>query len=378
MMEALLTDYTLRTVALGAAVLGATAGALGTFAVLRGQSLVGDAVSHAALPGVVLAFLVTGGTHPLALVVGAALAGWAGMAAVGAVTRHSRIPFDAALALALAVFFGIGLMLLVGVQRRPEGAQSGLVTFLFGQAAAMLSRDVAVMAGVGVGALAVLAAFWKELVLLAFDPGAAAALGLPVRRLDALLTTLVVVAVAIGLQTVGVVLMSALLVAPAAAARQWTDRVGRMTLLAAAVGAGSGVAGTVWSALVPRLPTGPAVVLVATAVVGVSLFVAPQRGLLAGALRARRARATLGGMGTLQDLFTLAEAHPGNPHHAHPEAVLRTMTATPDGVAPDLAALASRGLAERAGDGWRLTPDGLRRAREMARVSPDPDTPRAR
>lgn len=376
LLQALLFDYTLRTVALGAAVLGATSGALGTFAVLRGQSLVGDAVSHAALPGVVLAFLVTGSTAPLALVVGAGLAGWLGMVAVGGIVRHSRVPFDAALAMTLAVLFGLGLVLLVVVQRRPEGAQAGLNTFLFGQAAAVVGRDVATMAALGLAALAALAVFWKEWTLLAFDPGLATALGLPVRRLDLGLTTLLVVAIAIGLQTVGVVLMSALLVAPAAAARQWTERVGPMTVLAALFGAVSGVVGAVLSAATPRLPTGPTVVLVAAAVVGVSLVAAPRRGLVAAWLRARRGRAGLREIGTLEDLFTLALEHPDNPLHPHAEATLRTMTQRPEAVAAGLAALAERGLVERdAGDGWRLTPAGLRSAQALARTLPHDDAP---
>ncbi len=285
-LQALLGDYTLRTVALGSALLGIVSGALGAFAVLRRQSMLGDAMSHAALPGVVLAFIVTGSKDPLALMIGAALAGLLGALLVTAVVRTTRIKSDSALGLALAVFFGLGLVLLTYVQKLPDAAQAGLDRYLFGQAATLLERDVVAMAALGMPALLLLALFWKELKLLTFDPGFATSLGVPVHLLDVLLTSLLVVAIVIGLQTVGVVLMSALIVAPAVAARQWTDRLGVMVLLSGAFGALAGVAGALISSTAARLPTGPIIVICISAIVIVSLLLAPRRGLVWGWLNA--------------------------------------------------------------------------------------------
>jgi len=285
-LQALFGDYTLRTVALGSALLGIVSGALGAFAVLRRQSMLGDAMSHAALPGVVLAFIVTGSKDPLALMIGAALAGWLGALLVTAVVRTTRIKSDSALGLALAVFFGLGLVLLTYVQKLPDAAQAGLDRYLFGQAATLLERDVVAMAALGMPALLLLALFWKELKLLTFDPGFATSLGVPVHLLDVLLTSLLVVAIVIGLQTVGVVLMSALIVAPAVAARQWTDRLGVMVLLSGAFGALAGVAGALISSTAARLPTGPIIVICISAIVIVSLLLAPRRGLVWGWLNA--------------------------------------------------------------------------------------------
>src|SRR5262245_47409088 len=280
-MPEFFSNPTLRTVALGAALLGAVSGALGSFALLRRQSLLGDAVSHAALPGVVLAFLLTGNKAPLTLLIGATLAGWLAALAVIGIVRASRIPFDSALAGVLAVFFGVGVMLLTYLQKGgARASQAGLDRFLFGQAATLLSEDLWAMAGVGVLALAVLLVFWKEFKLLCFDPGYAASLGLPVRLLDGLLTGLMVLAIVIGLQAVGVVLMSAMLVAPAAAARQWTDRLGRMVALGALFGAAAGAGGTVLSDALSgarKVPTGPAIVLCATVWVVLSLAAARLR-----------------------------------------------------------------------------------------------------
>jgi manganese/zinc/iron transport system permease protein len=280
-------DYTIRTVALGAAILGIVSGVLGCFAVLRRQALLGDAMSHAALPGIVLAFMLTGQREPIVLLLGAALAGWVGAMLLLVITRTTRIKEDAGLGLVLAVFFGFGLLLLSELQKDPTAAQAGLKKFLFGQAASLIERDVITMAGLGGIALLVLACFWKEFKLLSFDSDFAASLGLPVRGLNIALTSLIVVAIVIGLQTVGVVLMSAMLVAPAAAARQWTDRLGMMVLLAGLFGAIAGVAGAVISATARGLSTGPTIVLCISAIVAFSLLLAPNRGLVWSWLRSR-------------------------------------------------------------------------------------------
>lgn len=279
-MLELFSDYTLRTVALGSAILGLVSGALGTYAVLRRQSLLGDAISHAALPGIALAFLLTGSRMMLVLLLGALVAGWVATMAIMAVTATSRVKYDSALGLMLSVFFGFGLVLLTYIQQHAGAAQAGLDAFLFGQAATLVGRDVWTMAGLGAAALLGMTVFWKEFKLLAFDPAFGKTLGLPIRALDVLLMTLLVVAIVIGLQTVGVVLMSAMLIAPAAAARQWTDRLGVMVLLAMLFGVFSGVSGALISISVPGLPTGPTIVLCAAALVAVSLFFAPHRGLL--------------------------------------------------------------------------------------------------
>ncbi|NNF59500.1 MAG: metal ABC transporter permease [Rhodothermaceae bacterium] len=364
-LQALFSDYTLRTVALGAATLGVVSGSLGTFAVLRGQSLLGDAISHAALPGIAVAFLLTSSKAPLVLVLGAALAGWLGTLAVMQITERSRIPFDAALGLVLSVFFGFGMMLLTVIQRLPNANQAGLDKFLFGQAAALLTADVVVMAVLGAVALLVMVLFWKEFKLLLFDPDYAASLGFPIRAIDVLLTTLLVIAIVIGLQTVGVVLMSAILIAPAAAARQWTDRLTLVVLLAAVFGALSGVAGAVLSATTQRLPTGPTIVLCATVLVVVSLLFAPNRGVVAGWWRTLRNRRVLRTAGVLEDLYTLALQHP-DLHHGHAIGALRTMTARPASVEPSLQVLERRGWVEPKGEeAWALTDDGLVMARQL-------------
>ncbi|HHZ90600.1 TPA: metal ABC transporter permease [Candidatus Poribacteria bacterium] len=276
----LFSDYTLRTVAIGTMILGVVSGALGSYAVLRKQSLVGDAISHAALPGICLAFLITDSKAPLVMIVGASLSGWLGILVVTAIVRNTRVKEDAALGIILAVFFGVGIVLLTLIQKMPNANQAGLDKFLFGQAAALLERDIKTMGVIGVIVISLTLLFWKEFKLLCFDPAFGASLGFPMKILDILLMTLIVMAIVIGLQAVGVVLMSAMVVAPASAARQWTNRLAVMVCLAAFFGAISGVTGAVISSTAVRIPTGPMIVICASGIFLFSLAFAPNRGLI--------------------------------------------------------------------------------------------------
>jgi manganese/zinc/iron transport system permease protein len=374
----LVFDYTLRTVALGSATLGVVSGALGSYAVLRKQSLLGDAISHAALPGIALAFLLTRSKAPVVLVLGAAAAGWVGTLLVMAIVRTTRVKYDSALGLVLSVFFGFGLVLLTYLQRHVADAQqAGLDKFIFGQAATLLQRDVVTMAVLGAAALVVVLLLWKEFKLLSFDPDFGASLGLPIRLLDVILTTLLVVAIVIGLQTVGVVLMSAMVVAPAAAARQWTDRLSVMVGLSAFFGALSGATGALISSSIPRMPTGPTIVLCASALVLFSLLLAPRRGMVWSGLLHLRNRRRLRLEAVLGDLFALAAQH-NNPEHGHPVAVLRTMSIGEADVSRNLAELARRGWARQVRPGeWALTAAGRIEAERLARVREETHDPGA-
>ena len=285
----LIFDYTLRNVALGGMLLGIVAGVLGAFAVLRRQALLGDTLSHAALPGICIAFMLTDSRAPLVLLVGAGIAGWIGTLIFLRTIKATKLSEDTMLGVVLSVFFGIGILLLTFIQQQNNANQAGLDKYLFGQAASLIGRDVRLFAILGVGALAVVYFFFKEFKLLSFDPEFAASLGLPVRRLDVMLTSLLVVAVMIGLQTVGVVLMAAMIIGPGTAARQWTDNLRTMLILSGLFGGIAGVTGAVISVQASRLPTGPMIILSLTVVVAISLLFAPRHGLVANWYR-RRAR----------------------------------------------------------------------------------------
>lgn len=361
-------DFTIRTVALGAMLLGITSGVLGSFAVLRQQSLLGETLSHAALPGICLGFLVAGGRQLGPLLLGALASGVLAALVLILLTRRSRLKTDAALGIVLSVFFAVGIVLLTHIANQDHAGQAGLDAFLFGQAAAMLPSDVELMAWITIFALALVLAFWKEFKAVSFDPGYSASLGLPVLALEVLLTLMVALAIVIGLQLVGVVLMAAMLIAPAVAARQWVRRLAPMVVLAAAFGATSGLIGALISASARGLATGPLIVITASLLVAFSLLLAPERGLLWAAWRAIKARRDLQQQQVLVDLYRLAVAHQDQ-HYPIEHGMLASYYRADPGVA--LSRLVRQGWvrplshmpAERTH--WVLTEAGYQRAAEL-------------
>lgn len=361
---ALELSHTLVTVALAAGLVGGMAGVLGSFLVLRGQSLLGDVISHAALPGVVAGFLIAGERSFPAILAGALAAGLLAALVVQGLRRLPGVKPDAALGAVLSLFFAAGVVMLSQAQLRPGSA--GLSAFLFGQAAAVLRADLLPMALVAGGVLAVLALLWKEFHLLAFDPVAARAQGLPVARLEALLSLLIAATIVLGLSLAGAVLMVALLIAPAVAARQWVHRLAPMVWLAAALGLSAGVAGATVSALGQGLATGPVMVLAALVPVAVSLLFAPGRGALARLAARTRSRRDLGEGQVLGAMAALGRDH-ADPAYPCEEAMLDAGLGAP--ARPVLERLARGGLVRpvdhRPEDTphWALTPRGQEAAR---------------
>ena len=383
-------DYTLRTVALGGALLGIVSGVLGCFAVLRHQSLLGDALSHAALPGVAIAFLLAGRDLGL-LLVGAGVTSWLGVYFIRIVTNTTRIKQDAAMGIVLAAWFAAGIALLVYIQARPDASQAGLDTFIFGQAAAIVERDVRLIAIVGAASFVVLGLFWKEFKLITFDSEFAGANGFRVNILSMLLSTLIVVAIVLGLQLAGVVLMVGMLIASGIAARQWTNQLGQMVILSAVFGAFSGSAGAIVSAVDADIPTGPLIVVVAFLLVAISLSFAPGRGLVWALLRRGADRRRFAAQTIRQDLYhyaidhgakafaTASAAHlqrPESKAFAAASAAHSQMPELTDIEAPEtflfgvrgataklgLQQLQASGQAQRRDGAWILTPAGIEAA----------------
>lgn len=282
----------------GLAALGAASGPVGAFMILKRRPLLADAVAHAALPGVAAGFLislfVTGdGRQTAFLLTGALIAGALSASAMHLLKDGRRIGEDAATAAALSVFFGLGVALLSVIQALPTGGQAGLNAFLLGQAATMTQTEAWIVAATGATATLAVFVFFKELTFAAFDASGARAAGLPVRALDLLTTALMLVLVAAGLRAVGLVLILALLVTPAAAARFWTDRLPRMALLAAAFGGGSAYMGGAASAALPDLPTGAVIVAILSGAFAFSLAFAPNRGAVSALWRRGQLRRSL-------------------------------------------------------------------------------------
>lgn len=355
------TDYTLRTITLGTAILGAVTGMLGSFAVLRKQSLLGDAISHAALPGIAVSFLITGAKDTNVLLLGALISGLIGTFWIRGIISKTHLKSDTALGLILSLFFGFGMLLLTFIQKQPNANQAGLDKYLFGQAATLVESDVWLMAIVTGLCLFVLLLFWKEFKILLFDADYTKTLGFNTKFIDVLITTFIVLAIVLGLQTVGVVLMSAMLLAPAAAARQWTNSLGVMVFLAAIFGAFSGVFGTAISASQNNLSTGPVIVIIAGVFVLFSFIFSPSRGLLFKQIRFIKNRRDLQLHKTLAFMYNIAETH-DNISHPHTIKILNNFQGYTKST---LQKLVDKHFVTLEGGNWSLTEEGYKTASNL-------------
>ncbi len=308
----LLRQYNTRLVVLSTSLLGVASGLVGTFLLLRKRSLLGDALSHATLPGIVIAFAIMvqmgeQGKNLPGLLTGAAITGMGGVYLVLLIRNSTRLKDDAAMGIILSVFFGAGVALLSMVQTLPQASAAGLEGFITGKTASMVLSDFLFISVVCALAVLLSLLFLKELTLLCFDEGFAAAQGWPVVALDMLMVSLVGAVTIVGLQSVGLILIIAFLIIPSTAARFWTHNLGRMLVLAGIIGGLSGWFGASVSALFPGLPAGALIVLSAASLFMLSMLFGPAKGVVPRWIRHRRLTATVGRQHLLRAVFEILE-----------------------------------------------------------------------
>lgn len=361
-------DPNIRFVVIGSVLLTASSAIVGSFTFLNKRSLVGDAIAHAVLPGICLGFLLSGTKNPLYLIAGAFVTGWLSLVVVDLITRRTRIKEDTAIGLVLSVFFGFGIVLLTVIQKSGNAAQSGLDHFLFGKAAALVGQDLYTFAVVAILLLVAVFLLFKEFTLLAFDKDFARAIGLPVRRIELVLTSLIVLAVVIGIQAVGVVLMAAILITPAAAARFWTDKIKVMFLLASIFGAISGFAGAYISYVAPAMPTGPWIVIVISTIAFISFFLAPKRGVISRLLKQTANRKTINDENVLKAFYQLGEESKNFYLQRSVEEIIRRRKFERENLISVLKRLRSQGYLEQTGSLWGLTEAGKDRGQRVVKM----------
>jgi len=367
-------------VMLGTGLLGATAGVIGTFAVLRRRALVGDMLSHAALPGICIAFLITQSRDLIVLSLGALVSGLLGIAVLTLLRRWTRTKEDAAIGIVLSTFFGAGVVLLSIIQQQATGHQAGLHSYLFGETAGITRHDVLIIAGVAMLCLIIVSLLYKEFKLLSFDPEFAAAEGWPTLWLDLWMMGTLAIVTIVGLPICGVILMAALIILPGAAARFWTDRLGRLLVISAIGGATAGALGTFLASPLPqhwlhnkfldasKLPPGPLIVLSAAAFFVVSLLFAPERGIVARAVAELRLRIRIAREHLLRALYELSEPHqPDRPYFDRAQLLARRSWSEWL-LNWWLGRLAARGFVELHDHRVRLTPAGLAAAADVTRT----------
>ena len=360
-------DPVVRYAVVGSGLLGISCGLLGSFIVVRRLSLVGDTLSHAVLPGVALGFLWNMTKDPLAIFLGATAAGLLGSVTVNLITQTTRLKEDSALGMVLASFFAVGICLLTMIQNLPTGNKSGIDKYLFGQAAALSGQDIALLGGVTILAITIISFCYKEFLVTSFDPEFARAIGFPASAMHYLLMLLLAFAVVISLQAVGVVLVSAMLITPAAAAYLLTDRLHRMVILAASFGLLAGLSGCFLSFLGNNLPTGPFMVLSATGVFVAAFLAGPRHGLMPRLWREHSRVARVRRENTLKWIYHDLEDREFADEGVSLEALAARCTETIEWMTSCITDLGRHDLVTRGRDQIYLTPAGWRAACAVVR-----------
>jgi len=361
--------YNTLLVMAGTGLLGLVSGVVGSFAVLRRRALMGDAVAHAALPGICIAFMILGDRNFWAFLAGAAASGVLGVLCVTWLRAHTRIKDDAAIGIVLSVFFGLGIVLLRSQQNHPNAQGAGLQNYLLGQTAGMVMQDLLSIIYVCAGVLTMLLLLYKEFKLLSFDREFSRVQGWPVLLLDILLMVLLVITTVVGLPAVGVVLMAALLIIPGVSARFWTDSLPVMLVLSAVFGLLTGVAGTVLSAVLPSLPAGPVIVLAGCAIFLFSMFFAPRRGVFSRLIEQLKLRSATARQNLLRSMYEINEPRLPDSAPVTLEELVASRAWSRAHALRLLSDAQSLGHVAPSGSGaWSLTPAGLKAATAVVRT----------
>lgn len=363
-----LTDPNVRYVVIGSILLTASSAIIGCFTLLRKRALVGDAVAHSVLPGVCLSFLIAGNKDPFILLIGAFLTGGLSLYLMDYITSKTKIKQDTAIGLLLSVFFGIGILLLTFIQQSGNAAQSGLDSFLFGKAASIVGEDLMVFGTVGIILVTAVILLYKEFTLISFDVNFARSIGLPIKALELTLTILTVLAVVIGIQAVGVVLMAAMLITPAAAARFWTNKLPVMIVLAAILGAFSGISGAFVSYTAPSMPTGPWIVIIISVIAIGSFIFAPEKGILSKMILQRRYRNQILEENILKALFHLGEKEQNFFNHRSIPEMIEKRPIQKNQLVKGLKRLKDEGYVDKENQQWFLTQEGKEKGQRITKL----------
>lgn len=358
----------IKYVVFGTILLSISSAVVGCFTFIKKKSLVGDVISHAVLPGICISFMASGSKDPFLLIIGAFISGWISILVMDAITQNTKIKEDAATGLSLSVFFGIGILLMTYIQHSGNASQSGLDTFLFGKAAALVGKDLMAFSIIAVIVLLTVFLFYKEFKLISFDPQFAQVIGLPIKRLEMVLTSITVLAVVTGIQAVGVVLMAAMLITPAAAARFWTDRLSRMILLASIFGTISGIGGAYISYSAPSMPTGPWMVMILSIIALLSFFFAPGKGIVVRQWRRISIQRQLLEENLLKTFYRIGENSGDHFSKVAVDDLQLIRSFSPTQLIKGLRKLRVNGYVQRDNGTWHLTHEGFEKGKRITRL----------
>lgn len=355
-------------VVLGTVLIGASTAVVGCFSVLRKRSLIGDAIAHSVLPGICMAFILFDTKNPLVLLLGAFITGWLSIIVIDFIVSNSRIKSDAAIGLVLSVFFGTGILMLTYIQHSGNAAQSGLDRFLFGKAAAIVGDDLIIFSAMSILLVLTVIFFFREFKFISFDPDFAQSIGMPTRRYEVLLSSITVLAITVGIQAVGVVLIAALLITPAVAARYWTDDLRIMIVIAALIGAVSNIGGAFISYSAPSMPTGPWIIVFMLLLAMLSIFFAPQKGLFFKRRRQQNNFKKILEENVMKLMYQLDEKDGGFDKFRPLSELMNKRDMGEKMMLNALSRLKQQKMVEEKKKTWILTKEGLKEGKRMVRL----------
>lgn len=363
-----LTQPNVRYVLFGFLLISASAAVTGSFLYFRKSVLIGDAIAHALLPGICLGFMVSNSKNPLLLIIGAVLTGWVAILTVNWIVKQTKLQEDSAIAIALSIYFAIGVVLLTHIQQQEYATQSGIENFLFGKAASLTLQDVISFSALSLLILGLIFLFFKELTLTSFDPQFARTIGFPVKGMDFLLSILTVLAIVAGIQAIGVVLMAAMLITPTATARMWSSKLVPVMLIALGISSVATFLATFISYTQPNMPTGPWTVIFLAVITLASVIFAPGRGLLAKRKRKIKIHSKILRENILKTFYHIGERRRAffNPVTVNDIQAVRLYPGRR--LRKALHTLRELGYVEQTQEGWILTTEGKEKGQRITRL----------
>jgi manganese/zinc/iron transport system permease protein len=361
------TDANVSNVLIGTLLLGIASGMVGTLVVLSKKTLIIDAISHSMLPGICIGFMLSGVKNPVYLMIGGMASATVAVYLIAEISKRSKIKIDAAIAITLSILFSFGVIMLNVVQNSGNPNQSGLNDFLFGKAASMLQKDLYMFGGLCLIIFICLPVFFRHFKISLFDPIFAQSIGIKKYFIQSIISFLIIVTAAAGVQTVGIILISAMIIAPASTALFWTNNFRLTMIYSGIIGAGCSILGVFISFLFPEMPTGPWIVVMLASVSILSVLFSPS-GLLVKQIQIRKNKKSILRENVLKTVYKLKEKVNGKKNGISTEEVSNYRPTAIRKVKSALKHLKRNGLVVKGGDYWTLTENGVQEAERIVRV----------
>lgn len=358
----------LRNALIGTILLSLSSSMVGAFTMLRKQSLITDVIAHSVFPGVCLGFLLADEKNLGIILIFASATGWIATLCVEWFKKHPKISPDTASAITLSTFFGIGVMLLVQLINSPtQSIKAGISSFLYGSVIGISNNDIVIFFFVVVALISLIILFYKELVVFSFDERFAESIGYPTNFLKVLLSIITVVAIVIGIQAVGVILIASLLITPSVIARFWTHRIHLLIILACIIGVSSALVGTTISYHL-EVATGPWIVMTISTVALSSFLFAPKKGILSKVFRHKKFKRTMTEENMLKALYHNFESKTLENAFSLNEATNFKISKSAKETKKTLNALSKQGYLTQSKESWNLTNVGFDKGRRLVKL----------